>query len=105
MQASVVLLDDAPINDIISLFSHHKLLIDDEITALSLAPSDHLKKVFVSRKFQHSDLTEWSTVCTILQDSQQLKNTGDQCIKGMLHGQCCYCVFCVYFALCANKCI
>jgi len=79
-----VLLDGAPINDIISLFSHHKLFTDDEITALSLAPSNHLKKVFVSRKFQHSDLTEWSTICTILQDSQQSKYIGDCLASGKL---------------------
>ena len=79
-----VLLDGVPINDIISLFSHHKLFTDDEITALSLAPSDHLKKIFVSRKFQHSDLTEWSTICTILQNSQQSKYIGDCLASGKL---------------------
>jgi len=79
-----VLLDGALINDIISLLSDHKLFTDDEIIALKLAPSDHLKKIFLSRKFQQSDLTEWSTICTILRDSQQSKYIGDVLVSGKL---------------------
>ena len=85
-----VLLDDAPINDIITLFSHHKLFTDDEITALSLAPSDHLKKMFMSRKFQQSDLSEWSTICIILQSNQLFKHVGDHLTTGMFTFYCCH---------------
>ena len=60
------------------------LFTDDEITALKLAPSDHLKKIFLSRKFQQSDLTEWCTISTILQNSQQLKHIGDCLATGKL---------------------
>ena len=76
-----VLLEGAPINDIISLLSYH-LCIDDELTALSVASSDHLKKVILLRKLQHLDLTEWSTICTILQDGQ-LQHISDHLTAGM----------------------
>ena len=77
-----VLLEGTPINDIISLLSHHHLFTDHELTALSVAPSDHLKKVILLRKLQHLDLTEWSTICTILQDGQ-LQHISDHLTAGM----------------------
>jgi len=76
-------LDGVPINDIISFVSHYQFFSHDELTAISIAPSDHLKKVFLLKKFQYIDFSEWSTICAILQDNQRLKHIGDHLSTGM----------------------
>jgi len=70
-------------NDIISILNHHHLFSHGELKAISIVPSNHLKKMFLLRKFQYADLSEWFTICSLLQDSQQLKHIGDHISTGM----------------------
>ena len=77
-----ILLDDTPVDDIIAVFSSHDLLMDDDVTVVTNAPSDYLKKMFLLRLFQNISLSVWSTICDVVNKNDILKHTGDKLVKG-----------------------
>ena len=71
-------------DDIITVFRSHDLLMGDDLTAVTNAPSDHLKKMFLLRHLQNVSLSVWSTVCTVVNESEILKHLYDQLVKGIV---------------------
>lgn len=69
-------------DDIITVFSSRNLLMDDDLTVVTSSPSDYLKKMFLLRIFQNVSLSVWSTICTMVNKSENLKHLGDQLVKG-----------------------
>ena len=81
-----ILLDNTPVDDIITVFSSHDLLMGDDVTVVTNAPSDHLKKMFLLRLFQSISLSVWSVICDVVSRSETLKHLSDQ-----LNGNICSC--------------
>ena len=77
-----ILLENAPVDDIITVFSSHDLLIDDDLAVVTNAPSDHLKKMFLLRRFQNVSLSVWLTICDVANKSEILKHLSDQLVFG-----------------------
>ena len=73
-----ILLQNAPVDDIITVFSSHDLLIGDDVAVITNAPSEYLKKIFVSRRFQNVTLSVWLTICDVVNKSEILKHLSDQ---------------------------
>ena len=69
-------------DDIIAVFRSHDLLMGDDLTAVTNAPSDHLKKMFLLRHLQNVSLSVWSTICAVVNESEILKHLSDQLVKG-----------------------
>ena len=69
-------------DDIITVFRSHDLLMGDDLTAGTNAPSDHLKKMFLLRHLQNVSLSVWSTICAVVNESEILKHLSDQLVKG-----------------------
>ena len=69
-------------DDIITEFSSHDLLIGDDLTVVTNAPSDFLKKVFLLRLFQNVALSVWSTICDVVRRSKILNHLSDQLAHG-----------------------
>ena len=69
-------------DDIITIFSSHDLLMGDDLTVVTNAPSDYLKKVFLLRLFQNISLSVWSTICDVVNKNDILKHIGDELVKG-----------------------
>ena len=76
------LLENIPVDDIITVFRSHDLLMGDDLTAVTNAPSDHLKKMFLLRHLQNVSLSVWSTICAVMNESEVLKHLSDQLVKG-----------------------
>ena len=81
-QLCSILLDNAPVDDIITVFSSHDLLVGDDLTVVSNAPSDYLKKIFLWRMYQNVSLSVWSTICDVANKSEILKHLSDQLVYG-----------------------
>ena len=77
-----ILLDNTPVDDIITVFSSHDLLMGDDLTVVTNAPSDHLKKMFLLRLFQNVSLSIWSIICDLVNKNDILKHIGDELVKG-----------------------
>ena len=77
-----ILLENTPVDDIITVFRSHDLLMGDDLTAVTNAPSDHLKKMFLLRLLQNVSLSVWSTICAVMNKSKFLKHLSDQLVKG-----------------------
>ena len=77
-----ILLENAPVDDIITVFSSHDLLMGDDLTVVTNAPSDYLKKMFLLRLFQNISLSVWSTICDVVNKNDILKHIGDKLVKG-----------------------
>ena len=77
-----ILLENAPVDDVITIFSSHDLLKGDDLTGVNNAPSDYLKKVYLMRLFEHSGLSVWSTICAVVNGSEILHHLGDQLMQG-----------------------
>ena len=54
----------------------------DDLTVVTNAPSDHLRKVFLLRLFQNISLSVWSTICDVVNKNDTLKHIGDELVKG-----------------------
>ena len=65
-------------DDIITVFSSHDLLMGDDLTVVTNAPSDHLKKMFLLRMYQNVSLSVWSTICDLVNTSEILKHLSDR---------------------------
>ena len=81
-QLCIILLENTPVDDIITVFRSHNLLLDDDLTAVTNAPSDYLKKMFLLRHLQNVSLSVWSTICAVVNESEILKHLYDQLVKG-----------------------
>ena len=81
-QLCIILLENTPVDDIITVFRSHDLLLGDDLTAVTNAPSNHLKKMFLLRHLQNVGLSVWATVCTVVNESEVLKHLYDQLVKG-----------------------
>ena len=77
-----ILLENAPVDDIITVFSSHDLLVGDDLTVITNAPSDFLKKVFLLGLFQNVALSVWSIICDVVNKTEILKHIGDELVKG-----------------------
>lgn len=77
-----ILLKNTPVDDIITVFSSHDLLKGDNVTIVTSAPSDYLKKMFLLRLFQGVSMSVWSTICAEVNKSEILSHLGDQLTKG-----------------------
>ena len=77
-----ILLENAPVDDIITIFSSHDLLKGDDLTGVNNTPSDYLKKVYLMRLFENSGLSVWSTICAVVNGSEILNHLGDQLMQG-----------------------
>ena len=71
-------------DDVITVVRSHDLLMGDDLTAVTNAPSDHLKKMFLLRHFQNVSLSVWSTICTVVKKSEIFKHLSDQLVKGIV---------------------
>ena len=69
-------------DDVITVFRSHDLLKDDNLTAVTNAPSDYLKKMMLSRLFENINLSVWPTICAIVNESEILQHLSDQLMKG-----------------------
>ena len=83
-----ILLENAPVDDVISVFRSHDLLIGDDLTVVTNAPSDYLKKVFLLRLFQNISLSVWSIICDVVRRSEILKHLSDQLVYGNNYCSC-----------------
>ena len=81
-QLCSILLDNTPVDDIITVFSSHDLLMGDDLTVVTNAPSDYLKKIFLLRLFQNISLSVWSIICDVVNKTEILKYVGDELVKG-----------------------
>ena len=77
-----ILLENVPVDDIITIFSSHDLLKGNDLTVVNNAPSDYLKKVYLMRLFENIGLSVWSTICAVVNGSEILNHLGDQLIQG-----------------------
>ena len=77
-----ILLENIPVDDIITVFSSHDLLMGDDLTVVTSAPSDYLKKMFLLKLLQHVSLSVWSTICVVVKESEILKHLSDQLVQG-----------------------
>ena len=75
-------------DDIITVFSSHDLLRCDDLTVVTNAPSDYLKKLFLLRLFQNVSLSVWSTICDVVNKSENLKHLSDQLVYGNITHVC-----------------
>ena len=75
-------------DDIITVFSSHDLLTGDDLTVVTNAPSEYLKKLFLLRLFQNVSLSVWSTICDVVNKSEILKHLSDQLIHGKITHVC-----------------
>ena len=82
-QLSNVLLESTPMEDIITVFRSHDLLMGDNITVVTNAPSDYLKKMCLLRLLQNVNLSVWSSICTVVNESEILQDLTDQLMKGI----------------------
>ena len=85
-----ILLENTPVDDIITVFRSHDLLMDDNLTVISSTPSDYLKKMFLLRLFENVNLSVWSTICAIVNESEILQHLSDQLMKGIKVDLCMY---------------
>ena len=69
-------------DDIITVFRSHDLLMGDDLKAVTNAPSDYLKKMFLLRCLQDVSLSVWSTICAVVNESEILIHLSDQLVKG-----------------------
>ena len=65
-------------DDIITVFNSHDLLMGDNLTVVTNAPSDYLKKMFLFRIFQNVSLSVWSTICDVVNKVEILKHLSDR---------------------------
>ena len=65
-------------DDIITVFNSHDLLMGDDLTVVTNAPSDYLKKMFLLRIFQNVSLSVWSTICDVVNKVEILKHLSDR---------------------------
>ena len=79
-----ILLENTPVDDIITVFSSHDLLMGDDLTVVTDAPSDHLKKIFLLKAFQDVSLSVWLTICDVVNKSKILKHISDEVVKGTI---------------------
>ena len=77
-----ILLDNTPVDDIIAVFRSHDLLMGDDVTVVTNAPSDFLKKVFLLGLFQNISLSVWSIICDVVNKNETLKHVFDELVKG-----------------------
>ena len=78
-----MLLENTPVDDIITVFRSHDVLMGDNLKIVSNAPSDYLKKMMLSRIFQNINLSVWSAICAIVNESEILEHLSDQLMKGI----------------------
>ena len=83
-----ILLENTPVDDIITVFSSHDLLMGDDLTAVTNAPSEYLKKMFLLRLFQNVSLSVWSTICDVVNASEILKHLSDRLVYGNITYVC-----------------
>ena len=69
-------------DDVITVFRSHDLLMSDDLTAVTNASSDQLKKMFLLRHLQNVSLSVWSAICAVVNESEILKHLSDQLVKG-----------------------
>ena len=72
-------------DDVITAFRSHDLLMGDNLMVVTNAPSDYFKKMFLSRLFENVNLSVWSTICAIVNESEFLQHLSDQLIKGIMY--------------------
>ena len=77
-----ILWDNLPVDNIIKLFTGHKLFADDDLDVISFAPSEYLKRQFLFRYLQHLKLAIWSMVCDVLHNTKSLRHIGGQLMNG-----------------------
>ena len=70
-------------DDIITVFRSHDVLMGDDLTAVSNAPSGYLKKMFLLRLFGNVNLSVWSTICALVNESEILQHLSDELMKGI----------------------
>ena len=80
-----ILLDNVPTDDIVKIFSSHKLLTDEDMEVISFAPSEYLKMQFLFQYLQNLKLTMWLMICDILHNTKSMKHIGSQLNDGKLY--------------------
>ena len=69
-------------DDIIQLFTAHKILIDDDVEVVSFVPSEHLRKKYLLKYLWNLKLAVWPVICDILLNTKSMKHVGSQLIEG-----------------------
>ena len=77
-----ILLENTPVDDIITVFQLHDLLVGDDLTIVTNAPSDYLKKMILLKLFQNVSLPNWSSIYDVVNKSEILQHLSDQLVKG-----------------------
>ena len=77
-----ILWGNLPVDNIIKLFTDHKLFTDDDLDMISFSPSEYLKSQFLFRYLQHLKLSVWSIVCDVLHNTKSLRHIGGQLMNG-----------------------
>ena len=77
-----ILWDNLPVDNIIKLFTDHKLFTDDDLDVISFAVSEYLKSQFLFRYLQNLKLSVWSMVCDVLHNTKSLRHIGSQLMNG-----------------------
>lgn len=78
-----ILLDNIPLFGIVEFFSFHKILSDNDLEVISLAPSEYLKRKFLLVYLQHFKLTVWPMILDLLhRNTRSMRLIGDQLMNG-----------------------
>ena len=77
-----VVLDNMPMEDIVKLFTIHKIFKDDDVELISFAASEHVKKQLLSKYLGHLKWAVWSMFGNILVNTKSFKHVGNQLMKG-----------------------
>lgn len=74
-----------PMDDVVMLlFNSLKLLTDDDLAAITFAPSEYLKNRFLIRYLQQLKLPVWLMICDVLHNSNSTRSIGSQLRIGKL---------------------
>ena len=77
-----ILWDNVPVDNIIKLFSDHRVFTDDDLEVISFAPSEHLKSQFLLRYLLYLKLSVWSMIRDVLHNTKSMRHVGSQLMNG-----------------------
>ena len=77
-----ILLENISVDDTVKLFVTHKILFDDDVAAISFAPSEYLKKKFLFRCLWYLKLSVWPLICDVLHNIKSMRHVSSQLAEG-----------------------
>ena len=86
-----ILWDNVPVDNIIKLFSDHRVFTDDDLEVISFAPSEYMKSRFLLRYLLYLKLSVWSMICDVLHNTKSMRHVGSQLMNGKYNNIVCFC--------------